>query len=153
MLAGTLAMVALPATSRSSAGPVVLAQASDAVVPFRIAVSDAVLTDLKERLARTRFPDEIEGSGWDYGTNLAYLKELVAYWRTKFDWREQERHLNQLPQFRTTIDGVDIHFVHQRSSRVGALPLVFTLPRSKSRDCSSTTCAGSSAVGAEPGRE
>jgi microsomal epoxide hydrolase len=98
--------------------------ASDAVVPYRIAVPQAVLNDLKERLARTRFPSEIDNSGWDYGTNLAYLKELVAYWRTTFNWREQERKLNQLPQFTTTIDGLPIHFVHQRSSNPGATPLV-----------------------------
>jgi pimeloyl-ACP methyl ester carboxylesterase len=98
--------------------------ASAQVTPYRIQVPDAVLTDLKERLARTRFPSEIEGSGWDYGTNLAYLKELVAYWRTTFNWREQERKLNQLPQFKTTIDDVEIHFVHQRSSNPNATPLV-----------------------------
>ena len=97
---------------------------SEAIVPFRINVADATLTDLKERLARTRFPNEIENSGWDYGTNLAYLKELVTYWRTTFNWREQERRLNQLPQFTTTIDGIPIHFVHQRSSNPNATPLV-----------------------------
>ena len=96
----------------------------DAVVPFRIQVSDAVLRDLKDRLARTRFPTEIDGSGWDYGTNLAYLKELVTYWQTRFDWRAQERRLNQLPQFKTTVDGNDLHFVHQRSSHASATPLV-----------------------------
>jgi microsomal epoxide hydrolase len=103
----------------------VLAQpASEAVVPYRINVSDAMLKDLKERLARPRVPSEIDTSGWDYGTNLAYLKELVAYWQTKFDWRAQERRLNQLPQFTTTIDGVSIHIVHQRSSNPNATPLV-----------------------------
>ena len=71
------------------------------IVPFKISVPDAVLTDLNDRLARTRFPDEIEGSGWDYGTNLSYLRELVTYWRTTFDWRAQERRLNALPQFTT----------------------------------------------------
>ena len=96
----------------------------EAIAPFRINVPDAVLTDLRERLARTRFPSEIEQSGWDYGTNLAYLKELVAYWRTTFNWREQERRLNQLPQFTTAIDGLEIHFVHQRSSHATATPLV-----------------------------
>src|SRR4029077_4069423 len=100
-------------------------RSSEAIVPFRINVPNAVRVDLNERLARTRFPSEIDGSGWDYGTNLAYLKELVTYWRTRFNWREQERRLNQLPQFKTTIDGVEIHFVHQRSSRPGATPLVF----------------------------
>ena len=100
------------------------AQASDAITPFQIKVSDATLKDLKERLARTRFPSEIEQSGWDYGTNLAYLKDLVTYWQTKFDWRAQERKLNQLPQFVTTLDGISIHFVHQRSSQANAIPLV-----------------------------
>lgn len=94
------------------------------VIPYRIHVPDAALADLKERLARTRFPSEIEASAWDYGTNLAYLKELVTYWRDTFDWREQERKLNELPQFITTIDGLQIHFVHQRSRHENATPLV-----------------------------
>jgi pimeloyl-ACP methyl ester carboxylesterase len=97
---------------------------ADAVVPFKINVSDAVLADLKQRLARTRFPDEIPGSGWDYGTNLQYLKELVSYWRDKFDWRAQERRLNQFEQFKTNIDGIDVHFVHRRSTQADALPIV-----------------------------
>src|SRR6516162_3666957 len=67
---------------------------SDAIVPFKIHVPDDVLRDLKARLARTRFPDEIPGTGWDYGTDLAYLKSLVAYWQDRFDWRAQERKLN-----------------------------------------------------------
>ena len=58
-----------------------------AVTPFKVEVPDATLQDLKERLDRTRWPDEIPGSNWDYGTNLDYLKELVEYWRTRFDWR------------------------------------------------------------------
>src|SRR5262249_3166379 len=78
---------------------------SEAVRPFKIHVDDSVLTDLKQRLARTRFPGEINNSSWDYGTNLAYLKELVAYWRDKYDWRSAERRLNQFDQFTTTIDG------------------------------------------------
>jgi pimeloyl-ACP methyl ester carboxylesterase len=107
-------------------GAVVRAQSKDtAIVPFKIAVPDAVLSDLKNRLARTRFPSEIEGSGWTYGTNLAYLRELVTYWQTKFDWRAQERALNQLPQFKTRIDDIDVHFVHQKSSHANATPLIF----------------------------
>ena len=70
-----------------------------AIVPFKIHVPDEVLRDLKERLARTRFPDEIEGSGWEYGADLRYMKELVAYWRDKFDWRKQERALNAFDQY------------------------------------------------------
>ena len=123
---GALAIVIATAPAIRTAAPdAAMEQASDAVVPFRINVSDAVLSDLKDRLGRTRFPSEIEGSGWDYGTNLAYLKELVTYWRTKFDWRAQEKKLNQLPQFKTTIDGIDLHFVHKRSSKADATPLLF----------------------------
>jgi pimeloyl-ACP methyl ester carboxylesterase len=102
------------------------APAQEAIVPFRIQVPDAVLSDLKQRLARTRFPGEIAGSDWDYGTNLGYLKELVAYWRDKFDWRAAERRLNQFDQFTTNIDGLDIHFIHQRSKDPKALPLAVT---------------------------
>jgi len=98
----------------------------DAIVPFRIQVSDAVLADLKQRLARTRFPDEIRGAGWDYGTDLTYLKTLVTYWRDTFDWRAAERRLNQFSQFKTNIDGLEIHFIHQRSSNPNAMPLVLT---------------------------
>ena len=116
-----------PSVFEDGAGSQTLrAQSGDAAIaPFTIAVPDRVLTDLNRRLAQTRFPDEIQNSGWEYGTNLAYLRELVTYWRTTFDWRAQERRLNQMPQFMTRIDGIDLHFVHQRSSRVDAVPLVF----------------------------
>jgi pimeloyl-ACP methyl ester carboxylesterase len=97
---------------------------ADSIRPFKINVSDAVLADLKERLARARFPDAIEGSGWDYGVDLAYMKELVTYWRERYDWRAQERELNKLEQFTTTIDGIDLHFIHVRSKEKNALPLV-----------------------------
>ena len=108
----------------------ILSQASlpaqDAIVPFTIRVDDAVLTDLKQRLARTRFPGEITNSDWDYGTNLAYLKELVAYWRDRYDWRAAERRLNQFDQFKTSIDGLDVHFIHQRSQNPNAMPVAMT---------------------------
>jgi len=99
---------------------------SEATLPFRIDVPDGVLTDLRERLARTRLPDQIDGAGWDYGTELGYLRELVAYWRDKFDWRAQEAALNRFAQFRTALDGVLLHFVHMRSPHPGAFPLVIT---------------------------
>jgi len=95
-----------------------------AVVPYTIHVPDAVLADLKSRLAHARLADELPGAGWDYGMNPSYLKELVAYWRDRFDWRAQERRLNRLPQFKTNIDGLDIHFIHVRSKNPGALPLL-----------------------------
>lgn len=94
--------------------------------PFRIAVPDAVLADLRERLARTRFPDEIPGSGWDYGTELAYLRELVAYWRDGYDWRAAEARLNALPQFRAEVGGLGIHFIHVRGRGPRPFPLVIT---------------------------
>jgi pimeloyl-ACP methyl ester carboxylesterase len=97
-----------------------------AIRPFVIRIPDEVLTDLDERLARTRLPDELEGAGWDYGTPLSYLSELVAYWRDDFDWRAQERRLNELDQYKTRIGDLDIHFVHQRSPEPDALPLVIT---------------------------
>src|SRR5262245_4598112 len=97
---------------------------AQAITPFKIAVDDAVLRDLKERLARTRFPDQVEESGWEYGVDLAYMKELVGYWRDRYDWRAQEKKLNELPQFVTEIDGIKVHFVHKRSKEKNAVPLV-----------------------------
>jgi pimeloyl-ACP methyl ester carboxylesterase len=99
---------------------------SDAIVPFKIQVPEETLRDLKARLARTRFPDEIPGTGWDYGTDLVYLKSLVAYWRDRFDWRAQERKLNEFDQYKTTIDGLEIHFIHQKSKVANAFPLAVT---------------------------
>src|SRR6266478_5141302 len=88
------------------------AQAAGAAVrPFAIHVPDAVLADLKARLANVRIPEPL-GDGWTYGTDAQYLKTLVAYWRDRFDWRAQERRLNDLEQFTTDIDGVTIHFIH-----------------------------------------
>ena len=98
----------------------------EAIRPFEISIPQSVLDDLQERLARTRFPDEIEGAGWDYGANLAYMKEFVQYWHDEFDWREQERRLNEFDQFKTNIDGLDIHFIHQRSPVADAMPLIIT---------------------------
>ena len=99
---------------------------SDRIEKFEIRVEDAVLDDLKQRLAQTRWTDQIEGSGWDYGTDATYLKELCEYWREKFDWRSQEAHLNRFDHYRTEIDGQKLHFVHRRSPVEGALPLVLT---------------------------
>jgi pimeloyl-ACP methyl ester carboxylesterase len=95
------------------------------VRPFKMNVDDKVLQDLKQRLAQTRWPtSEIEDAGWDYGVPMAYLRELTDYWRTKYDWRKHERVLNSFPQFITTIDGVDVHFLHVRSKHESATPLV-----------------------------
>lgn len=99
-------------------------RSADAVVPFKIEVPDAVVSDLKTRLQRARFADEFPGVGWDYGTNLNYLQGIVSYWRDKYDWRAQEKRLNRFAQFKTNIGGLDIHFIHQRSSAPNATPLL-----------------------------
>jgi pimeloyl-ACP methyl ester carboxylesterase len=96
------------------------------VEPFQIAVPEAALADLRERLARTRFPDEIPGSEWTYGSSLAYIRELVEYWRDRYDWRAAERSLNRFPHFRARVDDMRIHFIHQRGSGPKPLPLLIT---------------------------
>jgi pimeloyl-ACP methyl ester carboxylesterase len=92
--------------------------------PFTIAVPDAVLADLRVRLERTRWPDQLPGTGWDYGTDTAYLRELVAYWQKGFDWRAQERRLNGFHHYRASLDGTRIHFIHERSRDPNAIPLL-----------------------------
>lgn len=94
--------------------------------PFKIHIPQSTLDDLRERLLHTRWPDEIPGSGWDYGSNLAYMKKLIDYWRTKFDWRIQEEFINTFAHFRASIDGVGIHFIHERGKGPNPLPLVIT---------------------------
>jgi epoxide hydrolase len=96
------------------------------VQPFIIDVPQADLDDLHERLERTRWPSELPGVGWSRGASLAYLQELVDYWRNKYDWREHEAELNQYPQFITEIEGQTIHFLHVRSPEPEALPLILT---------------------------
>ncbi len=94
--------------------------------PFKINVADSVLTDLRERLERVRWPGEIPNTAWDYGANLAYMRELVDYWRTHYDWRAHERQLNRWPQFRVTIDGQRIHYIHARGNGPSPFPLIIT---------------------------
>ena len=94
--------------------------------PFRIDVPQATLNDLRDRLARTRWPDELPGVGWSRGVPAAYMKELAEYWRTAYDWRKHEARLNEYPQFTTTIDGANVHFLHVRSPEPDALPLILS---------------------------
>jgi pimeloyl-ACP methyl ester carboxylesterase len=96
------------------------------IKPFRIDVPQADLDDLRDRLDRTRWPDELPGAGWDYGVPVGYVRRLADYWRTGYDWRRWEAELNRYPQFTTTIDGQNIHFIHVRSAREDALPLILT---------------------------
>jgi pimeloyl-ACP methyl ester carboxylesterase len=92
--------------------------------PFRIDIPDRDLEDLRERLAGTRWPDELPGGGWRRGVPLDYLRQLADYWRAGFDWRAQEARLNALPQFTTEIDGQTVHFLHVRSPEPAAMPLL-----------------------------
>ena len=94
--------------------------------PYVVDVAQAGLDDLRERLARTRWPDEVEGAGWDYGASLAYMRELVEYWRTGFDWRAAERAMNAVPHFRARVDGLGIHLIHQRGRGPAPMPLLIT---------------------------
>jgi pimeloyl-ACP methyl ester carboxylesterase len=121
ILVGALGGIGVILAADKPAGP---RPEGERIEPFRIAVDDAVLHDLRDRLARTRWPDQIDGTGWEYGVPVAYMKELVEHWRTRYDWREQEKGLNKLDQFVTRIDGLDLHFVHVRSQVKDALPLV-----------------------------
>ena len=93
---------------------------------FKINVAQETLDDLKERLAKTRFPDQVESAGWDYGTSLEYLKELCFYWQNDFDWRRQEAELNEFAQFVTEIDGLQIHYIYERGAGAKRIPLLLT---------------------------
>jgi pimeloyl-ACP methyl ester carboxylesterase len=94
--------------------------------PFTVHVSEEILADLRQRLVRTRWPDEVAGASWNYGVPLPYMRELVHYWHTRFDWRAQERRINSLAQYRATIDGYGVHFVHERGKGPNPLPLLIT---------------------------
>ncbi len=96
------------------------------IQPFRIEIPQADLDDLRDRLARTRWPDQLPGVGWDYGIPLEYVRELASYWRDGYDWRVHEARLNGFGQFITTIDGARVHFLHVRSAAPDAMPLIIT---------------------------
>jgi pimeloyl-ACP methyl ester carboxylesterase len=99
---------------------------SDAVTPFRLAVPEADLAELRERLRRTRWPERETVDDWSQGVPLAYLQELCGYWADGYDWRATETRLNAMSQFRTVLDGLAVHFLHVRSPHSDALPLVLT---------------------------
>lgn len=90
------------------------------MIPFKIDIAQPEIDDLKARLAQTRFPDEVEGAGWEYGTSIPFLRKLVDHWSERFDWRAAEARLNGFSQFTTEIDGETVHFVHVRG--VGSNP-------------------------------
>jgi Epoxide hydrolase N terminus len=90
------------------------------VGPYTVHIPQALLDDLHARLTHTRWPDEIPATGWQYGAELKYMMDLVDYWRTRFDWRAQERAINAFSHFRAIVDGVGIHFIHEKGR--GASP-------------------------------
>jgi pimeloyl-ACP methyl ester carboxylesterase len=120
-LALAFALVAL-----SSAGRAQTASEDGSIRPFKVQVPQATLDDLRRRIAATRWPDKETVADRSQGTQLAKLQELVRYWGTDYDWRKVEARLNAMPQFVTTIDGLDIHFIHVRSRHADALPVIVT---------------------------
>ncbi len=94
--------------------------------PFRIAVEEATLLDLKRRLDATRWPDEVSESGWAFGADLGYLRSVINYWRQDYDWRKYERMLNGFRQFTVPINDVDVHFIYEQGEGSASLPLLLT---------------------------
>ena len=127
--AATLSAGLVPITvdaSADKAAQTVLPTATEAVTPFEVHVPQAALDDLKKRLANARWPDKEPVTDWSQGVPLAKAQALVECWRTHYDWRRVESSLNRLPQFRTQIDGLGIHFIHVRSKHESALPIILT---------------------------
>ena len=96
------------------------------ISPFSVDIDDAQLQDLRKRLEQTRWPEQETCQDWNQGIPLAYTRELADYWCKDYDWRKFERKLNGWPQFTTAIDGIDIHFIHRRSPRADALPIIIS---------------------------
>jgi len=96
------------------------------ITPFSIRIAEEILSDLRTRIRNTRWPDAAPGPAWEQGTDLEYLKSLLAYWADEFDWPAQERLLNKADHFRAELDGVHIHFVHERAKRGHGIPLILT---------------------------
>ena len=88
-------------------------QSKTQIKPFEIKIPQSALDELQKRLGRMRWPDEAEGAGWSMGTNLGYMKKLADYWQHQYNWRKHEAALNQFHHFKTTIDGIEVHFVHE----------------------------------------
>ena len=111
-----------PAETFSEITP--LANNDSRIYPFEINVGESDIADLKRRLTNTRIPDQIIGTSWEYGTDVKYLQELLEYWENDFDWKQQEAELNAFDQFTTEVEGLAMHFIHQRSENPDAIPLM-----------------------------
>jgi pimeloyl-ACP methyl ester carboxylesterase len=96
------------------------------IEPFQISIAQEVLDDLRQRLERTRWPDEVHQAGWRYGANLGYIRELADYWLTKFDWRAQEKRINSFANYRAVVDDLRVHFIHERGKGPNPIPLLVT---------------------------
>ena len=114
----TVVVAAAPATGQAAE--------DRSIRPFNVHVPQAALDDLRRRVLATRWPEKETVADRSQGAQLAKLQELVRYWGTDYDWRKVEAKLNALPQFITTIDGLDIHFIHVRSRHPNALPVIIT---------------------------
>ncbi|HSL03954.1 MAG TPA: epoxide hydrolase [Nitrospiraceae bacterium] len=131
--AGAFGLLLLAGPSYSQTVPAADAQASviavaedNAIRPFHNNIPEEALLDLRRRIAATRWPDKETVSDQSQGVQLATMQKLAHYWATDYDWRKVEARLNALPQFVTTIDGLDIHFIHVRSKQANALPVIVT---------------------------
>jgi len=123
---GTLSAVIDSKTAYAQTNSIVLASATDEIKPFSVSVPQSAIDDLKRRLESTRWPDRETVGDWSQGVPLDKAKTLIAYWRDKYDWRPFESRINSIPQYRTRIDGLGIHFLHVRSPHQDALPIILT---------------------------
>src|SRR5262245_3369286 len=126
LLSSAAAGIAMAGVASLFSSPLIAQNSREAIRPFRVSVPEAQLADLRRRIADTRWPDKETVDDRSQGVPLARIQELMRYWGTDYDWRGAEARLNALPQFVTTIDGVDIHFIHVRSRHPNALPLIVT---------------------------
>ena len=94
--------------------------------PYKLQIPDSQLSDLRERLARTRFPDEPPLPPWSTGTSVDYMKDLISYWKTDFDWRAQEKKINSFKQYTVPIRGIDLHFIHEPGRGPNPMPLLLS---------------------------
>src|SRR3954468_24595266 len=99
---------------------------SKSLEPFSLRVPNSDLIDLRERLSRARFPDQAPGEPWAYGTDLAYMQSLVAYWRDQFEWRAHEARLNAVPQYKVPLHGIELHFLHVPGQGPDPYPLLLS---------------------------
>jgi pimeloyl-ACP methyl ester carboxylesterase len=123
-LVAALLLVAVPHTFAQTAGATAGEGQAASIKPFKAHVAEQVLDDLRRRVAQARWPDQLPGTAWEYGADIREVHELADYWRTTYDWRAFEARLNRLDQFTTDIDGETIHFIHERSPRADAIPLL-----------------------------